>query len=58
MFYLYHGIVFILPTAVVCMKMDSTFAQPVLLEEVVQQTDDSVGTFGMEHSFVDEVVGL
>ena len=45
--------VLILPTAVIRMQVDKTLPKCVCAEEVVQQADNSVGTFASCTGFVD-----
>ena len=53
-----HGIVFVLPHAVVGMQVDVCLPQAMLLEEVVEETHDGVGPLPSVAGFINEVVDL
>ena len=56
--YLDHIVVLILSTAIICMQMDRLLPQCVVVQEVVEQTDNSVGALACYHPFVKKVVHL
>ena len=53
-----HGIVLVLPHAVVGMQVDVCLPQAMLLEEVVEETHDGVGPLPSVAGFINEVVDL
>ena len=54
----YHDVVLILTPTVVHVEVDITLAEPIYFKEVVQHTDDGIGSFTYIYGFVDEVIDL
>ena len=54
----YHGVVFILTPAVVCMKMDFLLTEPMHFKKVMEHADDSVSSFTHVNCLINEVVDL
>ena len=54
----YHDVVLILTPIVVRTDVDITLAEPMYFEEVMQHTDDGIGSFTYIYSFIDEVFDL
>ena len=48
----YHGIVFVLSTAIICMQEHHLLAQAVCVKEVVETTNDAVGSISTLTSFI------
>ena len=53
-----HGVVLVLPHAIVGTQMDISLAEAVLLKVVVEQAYDGVGSLPSVTSLVNEVVHL
>ena len=51
-----HGVVLVLPHAIVGMQMDVSLAEAVLLKVVVEQAYDGVGSLPSVTSLINEVV--
>ena len=47
-----HGIIFILPYAIVCLKTDVFLSMRIVLQIVVNHAYDTVGTFTTQLSFI------
>ena len=54
----YHDVVLILTPTVVRMEVDIMLAEPMYFKEVVQHTDDGIGSFAYIYSFINEVFDL
>ena len=50
--------VFVLAATVVGVQVEVDFTEAVLLEVVMEEGDDAVGTFAHIHSLVNEVIDL
>ena len=50
--YLEHGVVLILPHAVVGMEVNCGFSEPMMLKEVVQHADYCIGSLPCHHSLI------
>ena len=55
---LQHGIVFVLPSTVVCVQAHSRFPKAIVLKKVVEKTNYSVGSFSCVTSFINDEVYL
>ena len=53
-----HGIILVLPHAIVGMRMDVSLAEAMLLKVVVEQANDGVGSLPSVTSLINEVVHL
>ena len=53
-----HGIILVLPHAIVGMRIDVSLAEAMLLKVVVEQANDGVGSLPSVTSLVNEVVHL
>ena len=56
--YVYHGVIFVLPSTVISIELYTTLIQTVVVEKVVQQTHYCVGTFASHYTFIDQIVHL
>ena len=55
---LHHGVIFVLPRAIVCVQAHGRLPKVIMLKEVVKKINYSVGSFSCVTSFINDEVYL
>ena len=53
---LHHGVIFVLPRAIVCVQARGRLPKAIMLKEVVEKSKYSVGSFSCVTSFINNEV--